>query len=76
MKGKAQPAATQGSARLSSAQLGGMSSDAEVRADIEKMCSALLQLLPLQDEREALSLQGITYMSDCVLRFARAAAAA
>ncbi len=45
-----------------------MSSDADVRADVEKMCAALLQLLPLQDEREALSIQGITYMSDCVLR--------
>jgi hypothetical protein len=44
-----------------------MSSDADVRADVEKMCAALLQLLPLQDEREALSIQGITYMSDCVL---------
>jgi hypothetical protein len=45
-----------------------MSSDDEVRADVEKMCAALLQLLPLQDEREALSMQGITYMSDCVVR--------
>jgi hypothetical protein len=35
---------------------------------VEKMCAALLQLLPLQDEREALSMQGITYMSDCVVR--------
>ncbi len=48
---------------------GNMSSDADVRADVEKMCAALLQLLPLQDEREALSIQGITYMGDCVLRF-------
>ena len=45
-----------------------MSSDHDVRADVERMCAALLQLLPLQDEREALSIQGITYMSDCVLR--------
>ncbi len=42
-----------------------MSSDADVRADVEKMCAALLQLLPLQDEREAISIQGITYMSAC-----------
>ena len=51
-----------------------MSSDCDVRSDIEKMCAALLQLLPLQDEREALSIQGITYMSDCVLRCAVAVA--
>ena len=39
-----------------------------MRADVEKMCSALLQLLPLQDEREAISIQGMTYVSNCVVR--------
>jgi hypothetical protein len=45
-----------------------MMSNTNVRADVEKMCAALLQLLPLQDEREAISIQGMTYMSNCVVR--------